>query len=107
MHFLQVVLACLITFTIPDSINIFSQAKKNGSERYFKLGFKVEVKIPVNKGIIVDRDGIKTPAPAIHVGGLIEYEIQKQVIGGALYMSGMWRQAFGVKWLAIGEIVLG
>ena len=67
----------------------------------------METKIAVNKGIVVDRDGIKMPAPAIHVGGIIEYEIQKQVIGGALYMAGLWRQAFGLKWLAIGEIVLG
>ena len=85
----------------------YFQAKKNGSTNLFKLGFQVEVKIAVNKGIVVDRDGIKSPAPAIHVGGIIEWEITKNIIGGALYMSGLWRQAFGIKWLAIGEIVLG
>ena len=47
------------------------------------------------------------PAPAIHVGGKIEYDTLKVTIGGALYMRGMWRKAFGVKWLAIGNIVLG
>ena len=61
----------------------------------------------MNKGIVVDRDGIKTPAPAINVGGIIEWEISANTIGGALYMSGLWREAFGLKWLAIGEIVLG
>ncbi|CAB3978528.1 sushi, von Willebrand factor type A, EGF and pentraxin domain-containing 1-like [Paramuricea clavata] len=90
-----------------SKVQLFVEAKKNGSTNLFKLGFQVEVKIAVNKGIVVDRDGIKSPAPAIHVGGIIEWEITKNTIGGALYMSGLWRQAFGIKWLAIGEIVLG
>ena len=71
------------------------------------LGFQVEVKIPVNKGIVVDRDGIKSPAQAIKVGGIIKYAFKDNTISGTLYMSGLWRQAFGLEWLAIGDILLG
>ena len=67
----------------------------------------MEVKIPVNKGIVVDRDGIQVPAPAIKVGGIITYAFSDNVISGTLYMAGLWRQAFGLKWLAIGDILLG
>ena len=81
--------------------------KTNKSEKSVTLGFHVEVIIPVNKGIVVDRDGIESPAPAIKVGGIIQYGFKDNTISGTLYMNGLWRQAFGLKWLAIGDILLG
>lgn len=96
----------LISSKTLNKVRCRSQANYNNSQKTYKLGFLVEVKIPVNKGEVI-RDGIKSPAPAIHVGGMIEYDFGTQVIGGALYMKGLWRKAFGIKWLSIGFIVLG
>ena len=81
--------------------------KTNKSVKSVTLGFHVEVKIPVNKGIVVNPDGIEYPAQAIKVGGIIQYAIKDNTISGTLYMAGLWRQAFGLKWLAIGDILLG
>ena len=70
-----------------------------------KLGFLAEIKISVNGEI--ERDGIKAPSNDLHVFGNLEYEFLKQEINGKLGMRGMWRKAFGVKWLAIGNIFFG
>ena len=72
---------------------------------YTKLGFLIEIKVPVNGEII--RDGIQAPSNDIVVVGNLEYDFTTLDITGRLGMRGMWRKAFGIEWLAIGNIFFG
>ena len=64
-----------------------------------------EVKFPVKSGEIYS-DGFKLDN-YLFLGGQITHKIGSTDVQGILYMRGMWRKAFGVKWLAIGNIILG
>ena len=64
-----------------------------------------EVKFPVNSGEIYS-DGFKLDN-YLFLGGQITHKLGSSDVEGTLYMRGMWRKAFGVKWLAIGNIILG
>ena len=67
-----------------------------------KIGFAFEIKIPVNGGeIIVDGMKVKNE---LRLGGQLKHQLGKNEIEGQLFMRGMWRKAFGVSWLAIGNI---
>ena len=67
-----------------------------------KVGFAFEIKIPINGGeIIVDGLVVKNE---LRLGGQLKHTIGKTDIDGQLFMRGMWRKAFGVSWLAIGNI---
>ena len=69
------------------------------------LGFAFEIKIPINEGeIIVDGLVVKNE---LRLGGQLKHKIGKVNIEGQLFMRGMWRKAFGVSWLAIGNINIG
>ena len=70
-----------------------------------KLGFAFEIKIPVNEGEIIV-DGLKVKNE-LRLGGQAKHTIGKSDIEGQLFMRGMWRKAFGVSWLAIGNINIG
>uniref|UniRef100_A0A7M5WWB1 Hemicentin-1 n=2 Tax=Clytia hemisphaerica TaxID=252671 RepID=A0A7M5WWB1_9CNID len=70
-----------------------------------KLSFGIEFQIPVNTGHVM-LDGIKRKAQ-LNFGGLIDHEIGTSAVSGALYMRGVWKEAFGVDWLSFGNINLG
>ena len=65
----------------------------------------MELKIPVSGGDVIV-DGIKTKSE-LFLGGRIEYSVGSSALTGSLYMNGLWRKAFGVSWLAFGNIQLG
>ena len=77
----------------------------NKTEASTKLGFVAEVKFPVNSGEIYS-DGFKLDN-YLFLGGQITHKLGSSDVVGQLFMRGMWRKAFGVKWLAIGNINLG
>ncbi|XP_065060118.1 uncharacterized protein LOC135687479 [Rhopilema esculentum] len=70
-----------------------------------EFGFVAEVKFPVKSGDVY-ADGFKVEN-FLHVGGMITHELGTSDVVGKLYMKGVWRKAFGVKWLAFGNIHLG
>ena len=69
------------------------------------MGFRVDVKIPVNGEIY--RDGIKAPNNELFLFGVLEYDFTEQIVTGKLGMRGMWRKAFTIEWLSLGNIFLG
>ena len=69
------------------------------------MGFWGEIKIPVNGEI--ERDGIKAPGNELYLFGVLEYDFTEQVVKGQLGMRGMWRKAYWIPWLSLGNIFLG
>lgn len=70
-----------------------------------KLGFRADIKVPVKGDVYFD--GIKAPENALFLIGVLEYDFTEQVVSGRLGMSGIWRKAFSVDFLGIGNIYLG
>ena len=68
------------------------------------IGFNLELAIPVYTGSVFVDGVVKKE---LYLGGLVSHEIGTTKVTGSLYMRGLWRQAFGVKWLAFGNIHLG
>ena len=94
------------SFTLNIDDIIFFLSQWNSSETsQITLGFLLEFAIPVNSGQVVV-DGVTTKKE-LFLGGKISHEIGTSKVTGSLYMRGLWRQAFGVKWLAFGNIHLG
>ena len=70
------------------------------------MGFRAEIKIPI-KGEIV-RDGIKAPeGNELYLFGVLEYDFLEQQASGKLGMRGIWRKAFWIPWLSMGNIFAG
>ena len=70
-----------------------------------KLGFRAEIKVPVNGEI--ERDGIIVPSNELWLVGALEYDFTKKQVSGKLVMRGMWRKAFTIPWLSLGNIFVG
>ncbi|KAK3707599.1 hypothetical protein QZH41_017860, partial [Actinostola sp. cb2023] len=86
-------------------LELYVVADWNSTAKHIKIGFKAEIKIPVNGKIY--RDGIIAPSNDLILGGVIEYDFSKAEVSGKLYFKGMWRRAFFINWLALGNIVFG
>ncbi|XP_068704515.1 uncharacterized protein [Montipora foliosa] len=86
-------------------LELFVEADWNSSAKHVKLGFRVDIKVPVNGDII--RDGIKAPSSELFLFGVLDYDFQKQEVGGKLGMRGIWRKAFFIPFLGFGNIFLG
>eukprot|EP00795_Rhopilema_esculentum_P012584 gene12584-3284_t len=79
--------------------------EKNMTKKETKLGFAFEIKIPINQGeIIVDGIAVENE---LRLGGQVKHTLGKSDIEGQLFMRGMWRNAFGSDWFAIGNINIG
>ena len=63
------------------------------------------MKFPVKSGAVY-ADGFKLDNH-LHLGGEMTHKLGTADIVGALYMRGLWRNAFGSDWFAIGDIFLG
>lgn len=71
-----------------------------------KLGLAFVILIPINSGkIIVDGLVVKSE---LRLGGVFQHKIGTKLtsIDVKLFMRGMWRNAFGSNWFAIGNIYL-
>ena len=68
------------------------------------LGFTIELDVPV-KGEVDDK-GEKLPGSSLQLGGTLSVTAVAE-IGTTLYMKGMWRKAFGLSFLSIGNIEIG
>ena len=69
------------------------------------FGFELQVSIPV--GGEVEVDGVAQPKSQLILGGKLELTldaVKQATIGCELSMTGMWRKAFGIGFLAIGNI---
>lgn len=74
------------------------------------LGFAVELDVPV-KGEVNDKGevnekGEEVPGTSLKLGGKLMVTGGAE-IGTTLYMNGMWRKAFGLSYLSIGNIQIG
>ena len=81
------------------------KADWNSTAKHIKLGFRADIKIPVNGDIY--RDGIRAPNSELFLFGVLEYDFQQQIVSGKLGMRGIWRKAFFIPFLGIGNIFLG
>lgn len=61
--------------------------------------------MPVNGEI--ERDGIIAPNSELWLFGVLEYDFTEQQVSGKLGMRGMWRKAYTIPWLALGNIFVG
>ena len=68
------------------------------------LGFAVELDVPV-KGEVNDEQE-EVPGSSLQFGGKL-FVTGGAEIGATLYMNGMWRKAFGLKYLSIGNLQIG
>lgn len=68
------------------------------------VGFAVELDVPV-KGEVDDK-GEEVPSTSLQLGGKL-FVTGAVEIGTTLYMNGMWRKAFGLSFLGIGNIQIG
>ena len=82
-----------------------SQADWNTTAKHIKMGFRADIKVPVNG--VVYRDGIQAPSNDLFLFGVLEYDFTEQVVAGKLGMRGMWRKAFFISFLSIGNIYFG
>ena len=81
------------------------QADWNATHKHIKMGFRADIKVPVNGEIY--RDGIKAPNSELFLFGVLEYDFTEQQVAGKLGMRGIWRKAFFIPFLGIGNIYLG
>lgn len=68
------------------------------------VGFEVELDVPV-KGEVDDKKE-EEPSKSLQLGGKL-FVTGAAEIGTTLYMNGMWRKAFGLSFLGIGNIQIG
>jgi len=68
------------------------------------VGFAVELDVPV-KGEVDDKEE-ELPGTSLQLGGKL-FVTGAAEIGTTLYMNGMWRKAFGLSFLGIGNIQIG
>lgn len=95
----------LLFLSIFFPYSFLNKADWNDSANHIKIGFRADIKVPVNGDIY--RDGIRAPNSELFLFGVLEYDFQEQVVGGKLGMRGIWRRAFFIPFLGIGNIFLG
>lgn len=88
-----------------DKLELYVEASWNSSTTHIKLGFRADIKVPVNGEVY--RDGIIAPSNDLFLFGILEYDFLLQEVAGKLGMRGMWRKAFFIPFLSIGNIYLG
>ena len=81
------------------------QADWNDTNTHIKLGYRADIKVPVNGDIY--RDGIRAPNSELFLFGVLEYDFTEQEVAGKLGMRGIWRRAYFIPFLGIGNIFLG
>lgn len=81
------------------------QADWNETTKHIKLGFRADIKVPVNGEI--ERDGIIAPNNELFLFGVLEYDFLQTQVAGKLGMRGMWRKAYTIPWLSFGNIFVG
>ncbi|XP_048580608.1 uncharacterized protein LOC5507741 isoform X2 [Nematostella vectensis] len=86
-------------------LELYVQADWNDTTKHVKLGFRADIKIPINGEIY--RDGIKAPSNDLFLFGVLEYDFLQQQVAGKLGFRGMWRKAFWINWLSLGNIYFG
>ena len=69
------------------------------------MGFRADIKVQVNGEIY--RDGIRAPNSELFLFGVLEYDFSEQQVAGKLGMREIWRKAFFIPFLGIGNIYLG
>ncbi|XP_020601762.1 uncharacterized protein LOC110040832 [Orbicella faveolata] len=88
-----------------DKLELYVEADWNATHTHTKLGFRADIKVPVNGEI--ERDGIIAPNSELWLFGVLEYDFTEQKVSGKLGMRGMWRKAYTIPWLALGNIFVG
>lgn len=68
------------------------------------MGFAVELDVPV-EGEVRDKEE-EMPSTSLQLGGKL-FVTGAAEIGTTLYMNGMWKKAFGLSFLSIGNIQIG
>ena len=68
------------------------------------MGFAVELDVPV-EGEVSDKEK-EMPSTSLQLGGKL-FVTGAAEIGTTLYMNGMWKKAFGLSFLSIGNIQIG
>lgn len=68
------------------------------------MGFAVELDVPV-EGEVSDKEE-EMPSTSLQLGGKL-FVTGAAEIGTTLYMNGMWKKAFGLNFLSIGNIQIG
>ena len=58
---------------------LYGQADWNDTNKHIRLGFRADLKIPVNGDIY--RDGIRAPNSELFLFGVLEYDFTEQVVG--------------------------
>ncbi|KAL9979348.1 hypothetical protein ACROYT_G016999 [Oculina patagonica] len=88
-----------------DKLELYVEADWNATATHIKIGFRADIKVPVNGEI--ERDGIIAPSNELWLFGVLEYDFTQQVVAGKLGMRGMWRKAYFIPWLSLGNIFVG
>ena len=70
-----------------------------------KLGFSVDLSVPIGMGEIEENNQVKADS-ALVLGGKMVFTGLAE-IGTTLKMTGRWRKAFGISFLAIANIEVG
>ncbi|XP_074608868.1 uncharacterized protein LOC141863292 [Acropora palmata] len=87
-----------------SKVELFVEVKYGKASVLPSLGFTIELDVPV-KGEVDDK-GEKLPGSSLQLGGTLSVTAAAE-IGTTLYMKGMWRKAFGLSFLSIGNIEIG
>ncbi|XP_068704567.1 uncharacterized protein [Montipora foliosa] len=88
-----------------DKLELYVEAEFNATSTHTKLGFRADIKVPVNGEI--ERDGIIAPGNELFLFGVLEYDFTEQQVAGKLGMRGIWRKAYTIPWLSLGNIFVG
>ncbi|CAH3028156.1 unnamed protein product [Porites evermanni] len=88
-----------------SKLELYVEAEFNNTHTHTKMGFHAEIEVPVNGEI--ERDGIKAPGNELFLFGVLEYDFLEQEVAGKLGMRGMWRKAYWIDWLSMGDIFVG
>ncbi|XP_058970157.2 uncharacterized protein [Pocillopora verrucosa] len=86
-------------------LELYVEADWNETTKHIKLGFRADIKVPVNGEI--ERDGIIAPNNELFLFGVLEYDFLQTQVAGKLGMRGMWRKAYTIPWLSFGNIFVG
>ncbi|XP_022801157.1 uncharacterized protein LOC111338874 [Stylophora pistillata] len=87
-----------------NKVEVFIEAKFGTASVAPNVGFAVELDVPV-KGEVNDK-GEEMPSTSLQLGGKL-FVTGAAEIGTTLYMNGMWRKAFGLSFLSIGNLQIG
>ncbi|CAH3136107.1 unnamed protein product [Pocillopora meandrina] len=87
-----------------NKVELFIEVKFGTAPVAPKVGFAVELDVPV-EGEVSDKEE-EMPSTSLQLGGKL-FVTGAAEIGTTLYMNGMWKKAFGLSFLSIGNIQIG